>query len=494
ENLLDIARDLEYYPARISHRATTGLFSQTGSEAAWLTPAMRQELAELASDRASVTAKPLGMDNGNYSALSDILNTGRGQHNTMRMAAWHGLRVHAPFLDNDVVRACLQLPAYMRKDDPHIFKPLLDRALHGLVPSMVTQRNTKGDYGGTVYDGIRRAAQDIDRLLTDSRLADLGIIDPAAVRISIGQALNGMPIPSGLDALIASELWLRKLDEAPGSSQAPPPNQLGAITLQTAPGRTETKAETLQPQARYCLPDHTHLAPAGKGAMLLNTETGNFHRLSTTGRQILAVLENNAPFEEVVDYLAQIYPTVDKAQLHDDAADYISNLLSEGLLVEGNSSRSSTHDLSVDISRAPRRSIMARPRRERSKLNVGEYAIAVGALASAVTLKHMSVSRRVTLLTLLHEKWCRRTATVEEARRSLEAAETVSGIYPGRIACQELSLTASLAAAIRRRRIDFHIGTATDPNRSHAWIAADGEPIQRADDEPAALYRTIMKL
>ena len=57
------------------------------------------------------------------------------------------MRVHVPFLDNQVVAACMSVPVADRTTAAHA-KPLLAAALDGLVPARLLGRPTKGDVTG----------------------------------------------------------------------------------------------------------------------------------------------------------------------------------------------------------------------------------------------------------------------------------------------------------------------------------------------------------
>jgi asparagine synthase (glutamine-hydrolysing) len=121
-----------------------------------------------------------------------------------------GIRVHAPFLDADVVRACLSLPA-SRRVDPTMPKPLLRKALSHLVPKVVLSHPAKGDYTREAYHGVRHAAPVLRRLVEDSAAADHGLIEPAPVRVALERAIHGLPTPWGaLNQVLAVELWLRE--------------------------------------------------------------------------------------------------------------------------------------------------------------------------------------------------------------------------------------------------------------------------------------------
>lgn len=133
------------------------------------------------------------------------------QRSARLAGAEFGISVHAPFLDTEVVRACLSLPAY-RRVDPRTPKPLLRMALTGLVPDIVLSRPTKGNYIRDAYQGVRIAAPKLRRLLDDSAAADLGLLNPSPVRKALDDAVRGLPTPWGaLNEVLAVELWLRDI-------------------------------------------------------------------------------------------------------------------------------------------------------------------------------------------------------------------------------------------------------------------------------------------
>ncbi len=120
-----------------------------------------------------------------------------------------GVAVHALYLDDAVVGALLDRPE--PRPDPARAKPQLADAVAGLVPDEVLTRRTKGAYQAEEYAGARAARREIAGLLRDSRLADLGVVDPAAVTTTLTRLNAGAQIPlSALGRLIALEVWLRR--------------------------------------------------------------------------------------------------------------------------------------------------------------------------------------------------------------------------------------------------------------------------------------------
>ncbi|SFR20541.1 asparagine synthase (glutamine-hydrolysing) [Lentzea waywayandensis] len=172
----------------------------------WFTRSTRHLLAAQAR---LVAGQESDVDAGESVVLNQLRLHGLTQQVHREAAAEVGIAAHAPFLDTAVVRAAMAIPA-RRRADPAVAKPLLKKALAGLVPDRVLSRETKGDYSREAYQGIRRAAPELRRLLSDSAAADFGLIDPVPVRQVLEDAVNGLRVPWGaLNQVLAVEVWLR---------------------------------------------------------------------------------------------------------------------------------------------------------------------------------------------------------------------------------------------------------------------------------------------
>ncbi|MFD3918812.1 asparagine synthase-related protein [Streptomyces sp. NPDC058595] len=182
-----------------------------GPEAAWLTRSASRELAALARQAAKTVPHTAGSRAGDLTALDGLRTSGAVQRQLSEAARPFGVWPQAPFLDTDVVRACATLPAHLRAAPP-AFKPLLGAALADLVPAPVLARRTKGDYGDEDYQGARARARELRGLLLDSRLGELGVVEPSAVTASLDRALMGLraPFPT-LNRLLAAEIWIRNI-------------------------------------------------------------------------------------------------------------------------------------------------------------------------------------------------------------------------------------------------------------------------------------------
>ncbi|WP_460402371.1 albusnodin/ikarugamycin family macrolactam cyclase [Actinophytocola sediminis] len=177
----------------------------------WLTRGARSDLADhvrtMADDSPADPADHVGVaDAVTMSQLRTQILTERA---VRAVGGEFGVEVHAPYLDSEVVRACLALPAW-RRADPAVAKPLLRAALTGLVPDTVLTRPTKGNYARSAFVGVRRAAPALRALLADSTAADHGLLDPVPVRAVLERAIQGLPTPwRALNQVFAVELWLR---------------------------------------------------------------------------------------------------------------------------------------------------------------------------------------------------------------------------------------------------------------------------------------------
>lgn len=185
-----------------------------GAEGAWLTPRMRRDLAELVRSKIGVSTPETRLGVGDLAALGEVRVAGAVQRQLSEDGRRFGVWPQTPFLDDDVVRACLTLPAW-RRADPRVYKPLLRSALAELVPAPVLERGTKGNYSAEDFRGARLASADLRRRIAELTLADLGVVDQRALQASVSRALDGLPTPFGaFNRLLGAELWLRSIGRA----------------------------------------------------------------------------------------------------------------------------------------------------------------------------------------------------------------------------------------------------------------------------------------
>lgn len=161
-------------------------------------------------------ARPLSARRGRHHALEVIRQSGRDT----RLLAWltgeAGLPTAAPLLDNQVVQACLSVRPQERST-PWRFKPLMARAMDGIVPTAVLERRTKGggDADDLEYAGLRKHRDELLALTEDSRLAALGLVDPTVWRQACAGSLPPHLSPAALAHTAACERWLRDREANP---------------------------------------------------------------------------------------------------------------------------------------------------------------------------------------------------------------------------------------------------------------------------------------
>ena len=198
-------------PEPLTWVGAIGCWPVHGVPVSWLTRRMRRELADIAVDPVTARAIPSGLGPVDLASMAELRASADAQRYLRELGHRVGVRVHAPYLDDAVVRAGLAVPPAFRAR-PGRHKPLLAAALDGLVPAAVINDAAKGDYTGEEYRGARQATATLRRLLDDPLLAAIDVIEPAAVRASLEDLLTGMPAPLGAFAyLIASETWLRAI-------------------------------------------------------------------------------------------------------------------------------------------------------------------------------------------------------------------------------------------------------------------------------------------
>ncbi|MFC1410035.1 asparagine synthase-related protein [Streptacidiphilus sp. N1-12] len=134
-----------------------------------------------------------------------------------------GQRLHAPFLDNQVVRACDLVPASARVQPGSrhaILRSVLAGAGITALPADWGTATPPDPYAAaaSVRAGLRHSLAALDRMFAAPLLADLGLLDARVFRRALHAAAGNRPVPlDGLAAVVSTELWLRRLHARQGS-------------------------------------------------------------------------------------------------------------------------------------------------------------------------------------------------------------------------------------------------------------------------------------
>ncbi|MFE2409497.1 asparagine synthase-related protein [Kitasatospora sp. NPDC059408] len=126
-----------------------------------------------------------------------------------------GQRLHAPFLDNQVVRAARLLPDDVRLQ-PGARHALLHAVLTGAGRTDLPPdwgRGPRPDRTAPARAGLRLAADGLAELFDAPLLAEAGLIDLPAVRAGLADpaTLRSPHALAGLADLVSTELWLRRV-------------------------------------------------------------------------------------------------------------------------------------------------------------------------------------------------------------------------------------------------------------------------------------------
>ncbi|GAA2433878.1 lasso peptide isopeptide bond-forming cyclase [Streptomyces pulveraceus] len=181
----------------------------------WMSPDVRAALADAldtAADNSAEAPRLLAA----WADGQDLARVGADTNGWREIAlVGHGIEIAAPFLDNEVIRACLAVPADER-GAPGRYKPLLAEAFtgSGLLPDFVLSRVTKGGFNALAYAGLTQHAPVLADLLgPSSRLAAAGLVAEAPVAKMLARAAAGQPTAQGaLHLAVAAEVWLRQLE------------------------------------------------------------------------------------------------------------------------------------------------------------------------------------------------------------------------------------------------------------------------------------------
>ncbi|HEX5566252.1 MAG TPA: asparagine synthase-related protein [Streptomyces sp.] len=186
-----------------------------GPAARWLTG---EALAEVSIRLERAALRPVPGDTGTRPGerwARAALTRLAADHRILEQAAEiRSQRLHAPFLDNQVVRACRALPEALRVQ-PGARASVLRATLAGAGIRDLPQgwgAASPAMHAAAVRAGLRARADDLFDLFDAPLLADAGLVEARVVRRALRAAADGVPLPlDGLAELVSTEVWLRRL-------------------------------------------------------------------------------------------------------------------------------------------------------------------------------------------------------------------------------------------------------------------------------------------
>lgn len=233
--------------------------------------------------------------------------------------------------------------------------------------------------------------------------------------------------------------------------------------------------------AAFHIPEHVHesSAPHG-GTVLLDSRTGQWYAMNGTARALWSEWRESGDFDAGVRVVAARFPPALGERVRSDAGQLAEVLLQRGLVSAAPSSEGS--EPRPRRARRAGRGSLAAPRHDRSG--------ATAALVVALCLLRLPFGVTVRVVAALTSR-CPRPATRAQAAEAVAAVRQVARRYPGRVACLELSLAATVRLALAGLSAQWCLGSADDPFRFHAWIEVAGRPVTSPSEGELTGFRKV---
>lgn len=189
-------------------------WARPGPAARWLTG---EALAEVSVRLHDTTGRPgagPGQRPGEFRARAALARHAADLRVLEQAAEVRFQRLHAPFLDNQVVRACRALPVALRVQ-PGARAAILRTVLEGAGVADLPAgwgAPSHASSAAAARTGLRVAVDGLLALFDTPLLAQAGLVEARVVRKALRAAAEGEPLPlDGLADLVSTELWLRRL-------------------------------------------------------------------------------------------------------------------------------------------------------------------------------------------------------------------------------------------------------------------------------------------
>ncbi|MER6077569.1 asparagine synthase-related protein [Streptomyces sp. NPDC001833] len=215
-------------------------WARPGPAARWLTGEALAEVSVLLQGSANRSGVGPGQRPGDYRARAVLARHAADIRVLEQAAEIRSQRLHTPFLDNQVVRACRDLPEALRVQ-PGARAAILRTVLEGagvadLPPGWGAPSHASS--AAATRTGLRVAADDLISLFSTPLLAQAGLVEARVVRKALRSAAAGEPLPlDGLADLVSLELWLRRLLSRRGTCWTGTPARARAVPAGIRPMR-----------------------------------------------------------------------------------------------------------------------------------------------------------------------------------------------------------------------------------------------------------------
>ncbi|MFS8203394.1 asparagine synthase-related protein (plasmid) [Streptomyces sp. CWNU-52B] len=215
-------------------------WARPGPAARWLTGEALAEVSVRLTGATSRASIGPGQRPGDFRARSALTRHAADLRILEQAAEVRFQRLHAPFLDNQVVRATRALPEALRVQ-PGARAAILRTVLEGagvadLPPGWGAPSHASS--AAAARTGLRVAVGELVALFDTPLLAQAGLVEARVVRKALRAAADGEPLPlEGLADLVSLELWLRRLLERRGTCWTGTPARQRAVPAGIRPQR-----------------------------------------------------------------------------------------------------------------------------------------------------------------------------------------------------------------------------------------------------------------
>ncbi|MFF9108146.1 MULTISPECIES: asparagine synthase-related protein [unclassified Streptomyces] len=207
-------------------------WARPGPAARWLTGEALAEVSVRLQGATHRSGVGPGQRPGDYRARAALARHAADLRVLEQAAEIRSQRLHAPFLDNQVVRACRALPETLRVR-PGARADILRTVLRGAGVGELPEGWGAPSHAPTAAAaraGLRVAADPLLALFETPLLAEAGLVEGRVVRKALREAAAGEPLPlDGLADLVSLELWLRRLLSRRGTCWTGTPARARAV-------------------------------------------------------------------------------------------------------------------------------------------------------------------------------------------------------------------------------------------------------------------------
>ncbi|MFB8771857.1 asparagine synthase-related protein [Streptomyces broussonetiae] len=215
-------------------------WARPGPAARWLTGEALAEVSVRLQGATSRSGVGPGQRPGDFRARAALARQAADLRVLEQAAEIRSQRLHAPFLDNQVVRACRALPEALRVQ-PGARAAILRTVLEGAGVADLPSgwgATSHAPAAAAARAGLRLAVDPLMALFGTPLLAQAGLVEARVVRKALRAAVQGEPLPlDGLADLVSLELWLHRLLARRGTCWTGTPARARAVPAGIQPRR-----------------------------------------------------------------------------------------------------------------------------------------------------------------------------------------------------------------------------------------------------------------